>query len=369
MNNTIKPLAFYLPQFHPIPQNDEWWGPGFTEWTNVAKAKPLFKGHEQPLIPADLGFYDLRLHQTRLDQAEMAKKYGVHGFIYYHYWFGKGKMILEKPMEEVLELKTPDFPFCICWANHSWSKIWTGDENSLLMKQEYLGQEDVEQHIAYLVPFFKDPRYIKVNGAPLLMIFDVNIPNAKELIDAYKLEAKKYGIEDIYVMASNITPASKDVKAAGFDSRVSYAYQQALSDEIEQQSILSKVKFKLKQIQHKNFPRIVDYQSVSNRIVNKASDVATYPMVVPNWDNTPRKENLGFILQNATPQLFKDNLNNAINYLNHETELPEKFLILKSWNEWAEGNILEPDSRHGHQFLQALKEVLDANNTKNHSDK
>lgn len=360
MNKTIKPLAFYLPQFHPIAENDKWWGPGFTEWTNVAKAKPLFRGHQQPIIPADLGFYDLRLHQTRLDQAEMAKKYGVYGFIYYHYWFGNGKMILEKPLEEVLELKTPDFPFCICWANHSWSKTWTNEEQTILVKQEYLGDEDIRQHVTYLSKFFQDPRYIKVNEAPLMMIFDVKIDDIEDVLKKYKEEARKLGIPDIHFMASNVCPDDLDLRSMGFDSKVSNAYSKALGEEIAAQSILKKVQHKIRQATNKNFPKIIDYKKVSARINLISGNVDTYPMVLTNWDNTPRKENQGFILQNATPELFKKNLQISIDYLK-SANLPENFIILKSWNEWAEGNILEPDTRNGYAFLEALKEVLDKN--------
>lgn len=287
----------------------------------------------------------------------MAKKYGVYGFIYYHYWFGNGNMILEKPMEEMLELGTPDFPFCICWANHSWSKVWKGDEQTLLMNQEYFGQEDIIKHVAYLAKFFKDPRYIKVNGAPLLMIFDVKIPNISEFLNAYKLEAKKHGIDDIYFMASNITPDDVDVKEMGFQSKVSYAYAKALSETIENQPLLTKVKYKLLKAKNKRYPRIINYVEVSKKIKTVATNVDTYPMVVPNWDNTPRKENLGYILKNASPQLFKQNLKESIQYLK-DSKLPENFIILKSWNEWAEGNILEPDTIHGHAYLEALKDSL-----------
>jgi hypothetical protein len=357
--STIKPLAFYLPQFHPTPQNDEWWGPGFTEWTNLAKAKPLFKGHQQPLIPADLGFYDLRLHQTRLDQAALAKKYGVYGFIYYHYWFGNGKMILEQPLNEVIDLGTPDFPICLCWANHSWSKVWTGDEKSVLINQEYFGPEDIAQHMAYLAPIFKDKRYIKVNGAPLFMLFDANIPNLSNFIQQYKQEARKYGIDDIYFVASNVVPDHVDLAGAGFNARVSYAYNKALGNYVSQQGLFEKLSHKLKTLIQPNFPRIIDYQKLSETMVEIDTQVDNYPMVVPNWDNTPRKENLGFILQGATPEQFKINLRKSIAYLEKKKDqLPEQFLILKSWNEWAEGNILEPDTQHGHAYLQALSEVL-----------
>jgi lipopolysaccharide biosynthesis protein len=360
LDNKIKPLAFYLPQFHPIKENNEWWGPGFTEWTNVVNAKPLFKGHRQPLVPADLGFYDLRLHQTRIDQAELAKRYGVHGFIYYHYWFGNGRMMLERPLDEVIAMATPDFPFCVCWANHSWTRTWKNEPNSMLLKQEYLGAEDIALHMEYLVKLFKDPRYIKVNGAPLFMMFNTEIPNIEEIVAAYKAEAKKHGFEDLYMVASNVVPDDVPLKQTGFNAKISNAFSKALSEEVRSFSLFRRVARKLKRTRYKNYPDIFDYRKISERIHTRPTDVDTYPMVVPNWDNTPRKENLGYILQHATPDLFKKNLQESIDYLK-KSDLSEKFLILKSWNEWAEGNILEPDTVHGHAFLEALKETLDKN--------
>ncbi|MBL7707169.1 MAG: glycoside hydrolase family 99-like domain-containing protein [Taibaiella sp.] len=364
MNNKIKPLAFYLPQFHPIPENNQWWGPGFTEWTRVANAKPLFKGHHQPIIPADLGFYDLRLAKTRSDQAELAKKYGVHGFIYYHYWFGKGKMLLEQPLEEVIELGEPDFPFCLCWANHSWYNTWeAGKKNQVFMEQTYNGMEDVKKHVAYLAPIFNDKRYIKIDGAPVFMIFAADIKEMEFIIKAYKEEAKNYGIKDIYFIASNVANDSMDYKKVGFDARISGAYGKALGQATAQQNIIEKLKYKLNRAVNPSYPRIVDYVKVSEMMEEeKSSSIPTFPMVLPNWDNTARKEKFGFILKGATPQLFKQNLKKSVAYLQNATGLPEHFLILKSWNEWAEGNILEPDTKYGHQYLQVLKEVIDESN-------
>lgn len=360
MNTEIKPLAFYLPQYHPIPENNEWWGPGFTEWTRVASAKPLFKGHRQPIIPADLGFYDLRLAQTRQEQADLARKYGVYGFIYYHYWFGNGKMVLEKPLEEVMQLGAPDFPFCLCWANHSWYNTWEADKkNQILVQQYYPGIEDIKKHLEYLLPIFNDPRYIKVDGAPVFMLFYIDMDDVAGTIADYRAEAKKLGIPDLYFIASNVVPWEAGLKDMGFNARVSYAYAEALGKAIANKSIFEKIKYKYRRMVDGNYPRKVDYRKMSGDIVEQDTDVVNFPMVVPNWDNTPRKEKYGFILDHATPELFKKNLRNAIKYLKNKEQVKDKFLILKSWNEWAEGNILEPDTVFGHGFLQSLKEVLD----------
>ena len=181
----IRPIAIYLPQYHPIPENDEWWGKGFTEWTNATKARPLFDGHYQPHLPTDLGFYDLRLAEARIAQAEMAKQYGIYGFCYYHYWFN-GKLVLERPLEEVLKSNRPDFPFMMCWANENWTKVWDGNSNQILLEQKYSEQDDLD-HIRYLLPYLKDPRYIKVNGKPILAIYkSALLPNFEKTIRSNK---------------------------------------------------------------------------------------------------------------------------------------------------------------------------------------
>ncbi|SDE07934.1 glycosyltransferase WbsX family protein [Niabella drilacis] len=359
----IKCLAFYLPQYHPIPENDEWWGKGFTEWTNVTRAKPLFRGHQQPVFPADLGYYDLRVPEVREAQAKMAKAHGVHGFIYYHYWFGNGKQLLERPLNDMVALEKPDFPFCICWANETWSGIWYGAPDQTLIRQEYPGNEDIVMHFDYLVKIFEDPRYIRVNGLPLFMIYNgLNLPDSKSYTDKLREEAVKRGLGGLYIMGSNLHPDSWDFEAAGFDGRVSYAYnkvQYQLMWEAKRQQQKTRDRFLRKIFSKNNAPRVtrIDQRTLVENIIFEDQPGDIYPMILPNWDNTPRSAHNGVVIQNTSPELFETQIRNAIDYINSR-EMSDRFMILKSWNEWAEGNYVEPDSRNGYVYLDVLKKYL-----------
>lgn len=364
----IKPLAFYLPQFHPVKENDEWWGKGFTEWTNVGKAKPLFEGHEQPICPGDLGYYDLRVPEVRAQQAQMAKDYGVYGFIYYHYWFGNGKQLLERIANEVLASKEPDFPFCFCWANETWSGIWHGLKNKILAEQVYPSDEDLKAHFAYLLPFFKDDRYIKVNGKPVLMVYDPNDLEEKgnDYIAKFRNLAKENGFPDLYFMASNKLADDLDYKKMNYDAKVSNAFQKAWTPYIygtaEIPGISERIVNKVKRTigikdGEKQAVKVQDARLVVAAMKFVAANVPTYPCLLPNWDNTPRSGYRGVVLSHTSPELFKDQINKAIDfYKSHDLE--EHFLILKSWNEWAEGNILEPDRKNGFAYLEMLQQTL-----------
>jgi hypothetical protein len=364
MNNIIKPLAFYLPQYHPIKENDEWWGTGFTEWTNVTKATPLYKGHKQPKLPADLGYYDLRVRETRQQQADLARKYGIHGFIYYHYWFGDGKMLLEKPMIDIIASKEPDFPFCLCWANQTWTGIWHGAPKTTLIEQKYPGEEDMRKHLEYLIPIFTDQRYIKVDGKPLFVIYDVlDLPEPRKFTDAFRRIAKEMGIPDLYMMAANLVADQWDYKGNGFDAKISNGFNEALGTMMSERSILKKVKSKFaEKMNAATKPRMVDHVKLSEITKTEKTNVDTYPMVLPNWDNTPRSGTRGVVLTHSSPKLFEHNTKRAIGFLRDNQGLPEKFLIVKSWNEWAEGNYLEPDREYGHAYLESFSQAM-KNNT------
>lgn len=365
----IKPLAFYLPQYHPIPENNEWWEEGFTEWTNVTKAKPLYNGHEQPILPADLGFYDLRVEETREHQAKLAKEYGLYGFIYYHYWFGDDKMVLERIAEEVLSSEKPDFPFCFCWANETWSGIWHGLQNQILVEQKYLGKEDIKKHFEYLLPFFQDDRYIKVEGKPVLFIYEpLNIPNSQEYLSQYRQFAKDAGFPDLFIISSSKGVDELDYVALGYDSNVSNSYHQAFDREKAEFlkfSLLDRAIGRLfpGYLMNKG-PILIDNIKVNSNIVFRDTNVETYPMVVPNWDNTARSNKRGVVMQNSSPKLFEQEVQKAVGFLSNKSEDHHKFLIIKSWNEWAEGNILEPDRKFGHGYLQALRNCLEEENKK-----
>lgn len=368
----IKPLAFYLPQYHPVPENDEWWGKGFTEWTNVGKAKPLFEGHDQPIYPADLGYYDLRVPEIREAQAQMAKNYGVHGFIYYHYWFGNGKQLLERIANDVLKSGKPDFPFCFCWANETWSGIWHGLSEKILVEQVYPSEQDLIDHFEYLLPFFKDSRYIKVDNKPLFIIYDPNHLNkeAPQYIEKFRELAKENGFDDLYIMASNKLSDDLDFKSMGYDSKISNAFHKAWNPHIQKKEHISHSQYYKKRIkgliglQKKEQPKVrtQDAGTVVNDLQYEESNVTTYPCVLPNWDNTPRSGYRGIILTDNSPELFEQQVEKAAKYLEDKKDYPEQFLIVKSWNEWAEGNILEPDRKYGFGYLNALKKILNKHN-------
>lgn len=370
----IKPLAFYLPQYHPIPENDQWWGKGFTEWTNVGKAKPLFEGHEQPLCPGELGYYDLRVPEVREQQAQMARDYGVHGFIYYHYWFGNGVQLLERIANEVLETGKPDFPFCFCWANETWSGRWHGLDKKILAEQVYPSEKDLNAHFNYLLPFFKDERYIKVDGKPVLVIYDPSDLNEKapDYILKFRALAKDNDFDDLYIMASNKMSDSLPFKKMGYDGKISNAFQKAWIPYIEGKEYISGKEYYTRKVKNilgiKNQDEKQDIETKTltqdaSLVVNEMNfvnaDVETFPMVLSNWDNTPRSGDKGIILSNNSPEVFRKQLDKAVEFLGKENHT-EKFLILKSWNEWAEGNILEPDLKNGFSFIKEIKKSINS---------
>lgn len=354
----LKSLAFYLPQYHPIPENDMWWGKGFTEWTNVTKAKPLFKGHNQPRFPADLGYYDLRVAEVREKQADMAKHYGIHGFVYYHYWFGNGKQLLERPLNEVLKEGKPDFPFCLCWANQTWSGIWHGAPQKVLIKQEYPGGKDNEAHFRVLFKAFEDPRYIRIDGKPLFMVYDVErLPEPRRFAEELKEAALKAGFKGVYLMASNIASDSWDMIGHEFDGKVSQAYNKSLNSCIKNISFSDKIKRKAREklgLENIDGPKRIDHRKLVNDTIFKAGNAATYPIVVPNWDNTPRSGRRGVVLEHSSPSLLEKQFTSAFELLKQQA-LPENLVFIKSWNEWAEGNYLEPDSIDGYKYLEVVK--------------
>lgn len=358
-----KILAFYLPQFHPIPENNDWWGPGFTEWHNVAKARPLFRGHFQPNLPGELGFYDLRLSQTRNDQADLAKTYGVHGFCYWHYWFG-GKRLLETPCEAMLKEQSPDFPFCLAWANDSWTGVWHGSPKKVLIEQAY-PKDDPEKHYSLLRRFFKDKRYITHNGRPLLYIYRPRlVPTDNNYIAKLRSLAKEDGFPDLYIVGTWLPNPSGQFKSAselGLDA--------AVITNMSGRDSLSKSQWfysALEKLMHSSNlgvgPKRVNYLDAIKSMVpdlNKFSFPA-YNCVVSNWDNTPRSGKRGMVLTGSTPKLFATALEQAIKNTKERyvSENEEQFIFLKSWNEWAEGNYVEPDQINRRGYLEAIRSTL-----------
>jgi len=356
-NKKVRVIAFYLPQFHPTPENDEWWGKGFSEWTNVASAKPLFNGHEQPVIPADLGFYDLRLPETRVAQAEMAAAFGVEGFCYWHYWFG-GRRMLERPFNEVLSSGSPDFPFCVGWANHSWSGIWKDEPHRLLIDQIYPGEDDDRAHFEYLLSAFRDPRYMTVDGKPILVIFKpTDVPDSKRRFDFWRELALQAGLKGLHIVGINMLDFD-DAADLGLDAITvsTLAVTNVASPLLNE---ITKNIWRIKRKLSVGGPRIIEYSEAIKHLVPDMNqfDCEAYPCVYPNWDNTPRKGRKGLVLANSTPDLFERHLTDAVKALG-ERDDEHKLVFVKSWNEWAEGNHLEPDTKWGLQYLQALRRVI-----------
>lgn len=381
-NKKARVIAFYLPQFHPIPENDKWWGKGFTEWTNVGKAKPLFKGHYQPRVPADLGYYDLRMPEVREAQAEMAREAGIEGFCYWHYWFGNGKKLLERPFQEVLLSGKPDFPFCLGWANHGWTnKSWEAGnkkiKESTLMEMIY-NKEEYMKHFNEVLPAFKDKRYIQVDGKPLFLVFrPLEIPNPREFIELWQTMAKKNGLKGIYfvgiaynmlpqdwtlknVILKNLSDKSglyyKAVLNAGYDAVNSRGYHRAdyycrSLKEVLWRSICMRL--------FKHTPISKCEQKSINKYLYVKEDrwENVFPTLLPNWDRTARSGAKARVYTGSTPEVFCEQLKFVVDLLS-DKEDEHKIAFLMSWNEWAEGNYVEPDLKYGHGFLDVLKKII-----------
>lgn len=353
MTLSARAVAFYLPQFHPIPENDSWWGQGFTEWTNVARARRLYPGHVQPLVPADLGFYDLRVSETRAAQAELAQEYGVEAFAYWHYWFGNGRRILERPFQEVLDSGEPDISFCLAWANQTWSGIWHGDAGRVLVEQRYPGVDDFRAHFEAVLPAFRDPRYLRVDGRPVFYVFrPEQLPDAAVFVDCWQDLARAAGIEGLYLVAemSDLLgrgPTYERVAEDGFDAGV---YMRMPAGDSRSAVLRMRVLRKLAG-GPEVFPYSADWDAQNH------TGPAIQPCVYPNWDNTPRSGRGGVVLHGATPDKFAQNLRQAVASVSSRP-WEERLVWLKSWNEWAEGNHLEPDLRYGRAWLEALREAL-----------
>jgi hypothetical protein len=354
-----KIIAFYLPQYHPTPDNDKWWGKGFTEWTNVGKAKPLFRGHYQPKVPADLGYYDLRLPQVREEQARLAKEAGIYGFCYYHYWFGNGKEELELPFNEVLNSGKPDFPFMLCWANESWHrKFWNkdgkGTSKEVLVEQTYPGDKDVEDHFYRLLPAFKDPRYITIEGKPAFMIYKpLAVPDVKRHISIWNDLAIKNGLKGIYFIGFtyNIETELSQILELGFDA--------ANSCRLNRDRIKGFRWFvrKLISIIFKT-PRKTSYKKYYPKLIGEIErdKENVFPTLIPNWDHTPRSGYNGDLITDCKPAYFKRHCLDVLNCVSIKQN--NKVCFLKSWNEWGEGNYMEPDMKYGHGYIEALRDAL-----------
>jgi lipopolysaccharide biosynthesis protein/glycosyltransferase involved in cell wall biosynthesis len=348
-SSALRLVAFFLPQFHPIPENDEWWGPGFTEWSNVARAGPLFPGHDQPRVPGELGFYDLRLAETREAQARLAAEAGIEAFCYYHYWF-QGKRLLEAPFEEVLESGRPDFPFCLCWANEPWSRRWDGSDDAVLQPQSYSPEDDLE-HIRWLMPALSDERALTVGGKPVFLVYHARaLPDPARTADLWRREVRKAGLRGLHLVAVETSrDAGRKAMLGGFDATVRF-----------QPQFTALLGLDTLDVGAPEGLRVWDYEQAWRR-ASRADPPGyrRYESVFPGWDNTPRRGEHGWVLHNATSESYGRWLTQvAEEALGQPPE--HRLVFLNAWNEWAEGAYLEPDRRHGRAYLEQTRAVVDA---------
>jgi len=357
-NQKVRLIAFYLPQFHPIPENDEWWGKGFTEWRNVVKACPLFPGHYQPHLPSDLGFYDLRVPEVRQAQVDLAREYGIYGFCYYHYWFN-GRRILERPFEEVFRSGKPDFPFCLCWANENWTRVWDGGNNHILLSQTYNREDDL-RHIEALIPAFRDPRYIRVNGKPLFLVYRTDLlSNPRETGEVWREAAARAGIGDLYLVRAETFGKLTDPRKIGFDAAVQFSPH----------CDMGSAKFHWRRYFFLGrlgiIPRgyientVFEYSRLAESMMaGKDPDYARFPCATPSWDNTPRRPTQALIFHRSTPTAYREWLAEIIKRTLKTFCGDQRLVFVNAWNEWGEGNHLEPDQKWGKAYLEATVNAI-----------
>lgn len=368
MKTKARVIAIYLPQYHPIPENDATWGKGFTEWVNVAQARPLFKGHNQPHIPADLGFYDLRIPEIREEQAKLAREAGIEGFMYWQYYFGNKKMLLERPFEEVLKSGKPEFPFCLGWANHSWqTKTWKSNTSlqkgkTMIMEQRYDGEQQYIDHFLYNLPAFKDPRYITVDKKPFFAIWNP-MDHPEELTKMIKIWQKlavENGLKGIHFVGVCTIGSSIDrLKEIGFDAVYQGRVISLLNKGRESASITYRIRMKLQNLFGITLKlNKADFKKYYHLLVtDEAKRIDVYPSLLSGYDRTPRAGRKAEILYNFTPESWKLHVEDVLSYTTNK-DYEHNIIMLKSWNEWGESNYMEPDIQYGHALLDILKEEL-----------
>jgi hypothetical protein len=354
----VRPLAFYLPQFHPTPENDAWWGPGFTEWINVVRGKPLFRGHYQPHLPAELGFYDLRVPETRAAQADLAREHGIFGFVYWHYWF-TGRRLLGRPFEDVLRSGEPDFPFALCWANEHWTRAWDGRTHERLIEQRYSNEDD-RRHFRWLLEAFADDRYVRIDGKPVFLVYRASrMPDVRRTVDTWRELADKEGLE-LYLCRVELDAADQvDPEALGFDAGVEFQPDftdlgPAMRRRWPQRAA--------RRVFHPGSAyrrhRVFDYPRFVDRMLRRPPPTyKRFPGITPSWDNTPRRARGGIVFRDSSPSEYERWLHGVVDAF--EPFSPdENLLFICAWNEWAEGNHLEPCQRFGRGYLEATRRVI-----------
>jgi len=346
----VRVIAFYLSQFHPIPESDRWWGEGFTEWTNVRKARPNFLGHYQPHVPGELGYYDLRDADAQDAQATLARAHGIHGFCYYYYWFN-GQRLLERPLEAMLDSGRPDFPFCLCWANENWTRRWDGLDQEILLAQRY-SREDSLAFIRDLLPVFADRRYIRVDGRPLLVIYKPDaIPDLAATVALWRDEARQAGSGELYLAAA-LASWQDNPTTFGFDAAVEFPPHGHAA---------TSVAYSCDFINPDFAGRVVSYRSyVAQLLTRPRPDFKLFRTLLPAWDNTPNRQNTGTIFVGSSPEIFGWWLERVVRQTRLRLQGDERLVFINAWNEWGEGCHLEPDLRCGRQYLQAISAALAA---------
>ena len=352
LNNLhVKLIAFYLPQFHEIPENNKWWGKGFTEWTKVKKAKPLFREHYQPHVPGELGYYNLLDINVMKRQIEIARLYGIGGFCFYFYWFG-GKKLLEQPLLNYLNDKSLNLPFCLCWANENWTRRWDGLDSEVLISQKHAADDDIE-FIKYISKYFKDQRYIRIDGKPLLVVYRPSLlPNSKQTATRWRDWLKNNNLGEIYLAYVQSWNVSDHPHVFGFDAAIEFPPDKSNNYRI----YLSN-----KSLNGNSFHDVFNWVPNMEKIpVLKSPDYKLFRGVCPSWDNTPRRKSSASILVNNTPELFEEWVGNTIvDTINRFTyNIDERLIFVNAWNEWAEGAYLEPDRKYGYAWLQAIRNAL-----------
>ena len=360
----MKILAFYLPQFHPIKENNEWWGEGFTEWSNVKKSTPTYRGHDQPRIPLDNNYYSLLDVNTLKWQADLAKQYGIYGFVYYHYWFEEG-LLLEKPAEIMLQNKNVNLPFCFSWANHTWSRNWANKSDSVLRKQTYGGREEWKKHFYYLLPFFKDQRYIRIDDKPLMILYNpLKVHEFPEMINYWQQLAKNEGLKGLTICHQQ---NQFDHEAASnrlyYDYGIEFQMNAAVLEFMRKSKIfaiervLNRIADKLPFLRTKATTMHYSYDAIWNLVLKKQPSGNTWcPGAFVDWDNTPRRKNRGQVCTDVTPEKFHKYL--SIQIERAKNVYKKDYLFMFAWNEWGESGYLEPDELYGYKMLEAVRDAL-----------
>jgi lipopolysaccharide biosynthesis protein len=342
-------VALHLPQYHRIPENDRWWGDGFTEWTNVRKGRKWFPWHKQPLEPGELGYYDLSEPTVLERQAAMARAHGIGGFCFYHYWF-HGQRLLEKPVEAMLSARSPDFPFCLCWANESWTGAWGGDEKRLLLEQTY-SPEDHREHARHLAKIFADPRHLRVEGRPVFLVYRASrIPEGRASVALWREEWRAAGLDPYLVRVESGPLEVGDPKILGFDA--SMDFQPAWRDLPKPDNWFSRYAWRLLR---RRVPAVHDYGRLARRMAARGNpEWVRFPGLTPMWDNTCRRDGRGLVLKDSTPEAYGIWLGSCMEHASR-LHVRDPLVFVNAWNEWGEGCHLEPDLEHGRAYLDETR--------------